>query len=248
MTVHSIAFEGANLHVETDGVLQEPALLLWPPGSSTLRVWDHLVEALVKRFFVIRIDVRGYGKSVVDNLDEDQFTFAQYARDAKHVLDELKVNQVHVWSQSWGTRAAIVFCAQYRERVRSAALYAANLDLPDVAQQRHGTREAAAAREAAGMDQGVARIGFSEHVNPAAAQLTASAIRKIQLRDIIDQLDMPLLIGTGSHDPNLVSSTVIADRLSNARLQTFELVGHNAILEHPTLALEAFLAFHAELT
>ena len=40
-----IAVDGATLYVEVDGPESNPALLLWPPGRCTLRVWDHLVAA-----------------------------------------------------------------------------------------------------------------------------------------------------------------------------------------------------------
>lgn len=241
-------FEGANLHVETDGDPSRPALLLWPPGSSTVRVWDHLIHELKERFHIVRIDIRGYGQSTVDDLSESQFTFDQYAQDARYVLDTLGMNDTHVWSQSWGTRAAIVFCARNKTFVKSAALYAANLDLPDVAAQRRGTEDAAHERDSLGINAALTPTGFNEHRDTQAAQLTASALRKIQLVDVIDELTMPVLIGTGSHDPNLASSRVIAARLDNAQLVEFEHVGHNAILEHPTLALNAFHAFHDSLS
>ena len=58
---------------------------------------------------------------------------------------------------------------------------------------------------------------------------------------------MPVLIGTGSHDPNLVSSRVIAATAPNAKLAVLRNVGHNGILEHPELALSTFLDFHDSL-
>lgn len=247
MTTQIIRFEGANLHVETDGDSSQPTLLLWPPGSSTVRVWDHLISLLAAQFHVVRIDIRGYGQSSVDDLREDQFNFEQYARDARFVLDTLGVRAANVWSQSWGTRAAVVFSARNNDFVRSAALYAANLDLPDVAAQRQGTKDAANKRRELGIDAATPSIGFNDHRDGDAAQLTASALRKFHLVDVIDELTMPVLIGTGTHDPNLKSSRVIAERLENARLVEFEHVGHNAILEHPTLALKTFLEFHETL-
>lgn len=244
MASHSYQHKGASLYVETDGSDSQPSLLLYGPGSSTVRVWDHLIEKLAQHFHTIRMDVRGYGRSTVANLNDDQFTLAQYAEDAIFVLDSLQVEKTHVWSQSWGTRAAIVMCGLNASRIESAALYAANLDLPDVTAQRQGTKDAAEARDAAGISSAPAPQGFQDHAMPEAAQLTASALRKIDLHKYVDRVVMPLLIGTGSHDPNLVSSRDIARRLPHARLVEFELVGHNAILEHPTLALSTFLDFH----
>lgn len=248
MTTHNISFERAQLHVEVDGSPDLPSLLLWSPGSCTLRVWDHLLDQLTERFQIVRIDVRGFGQSTVDELSEEQFNFDQYARDARHVLDSLGVQETHVWSQSWGTRPAIVFCARHQAMVKSAALYAANLGLPDVAQQRQGTKDAAEARRENSIQSTVPPTRFSDHANPQAQQLASAALRKFNLSDVIDDVTMPVLIGTGSFDPNLVSSKEIAERLPNATLREFEHVGHNAILEHPTLALDAFFEFHDSLS
>ena len=244
MPSHSFNYKGAKLYVEVDGNDVQPALLLYGPGSSNVRVWDHLINALTPHFHTVRIDVRGYGKSIVENLREDQFTLEQYAENASYVLATLGIDKTHIWSQSWGTRAAIVFCALNFDKVETAALYAANLGLPDVSAQRRGTKEAAEARRAASIDDSPTPDGFQVHEMPDAALLTATALRKINLQDFVDRLTMPLLIGTGSHDPNLVSSREIAQRLHHARLVEFELVGHNAILEHPALALSTFLGFH----
>ena len=35
-----IEVDGATLYVEVDGPESNPALLLWPPGRCTVRVWD----------------------------------------------------------------------------------------------------------------------------------------------------------------------------------------------------------------
>ena len=81
----------ATLHVELDGTNENPVLLLWPPGGSTVRVWDHLVPKLLDEFFVIRADIRGYGKSIPHTDAESQYTFEQYAKDASDVLDNLQI-------------------------------------------------------------------------------------------------------------------------------------------------------------
>ncbi|MBF67675.1 MAG: hypothetical protein CMQ29_08265 [Gammaproteobacteria bacterium] len=242
---------GARLYVETDGPDTAPALLLWPNGSSSLRVWDHLVVQITPRFHTIRIDIRGVGQSAAapgsHDADDPQFTFEQYAADARRVLDQLGIAACHVWSQSWGSRPAIVFCALNNERVMSAALYAANLDLPDVEAQRKGSKLAAARQQAAGIKVPSPPVGMKDHANPDTVGSAMLALRKFDLASVVDRLTMPLLIGTGSLDPNLVSSRVIAERAENAQLSVLEDVGHNGILERPDIALERFINFHDNL-
>ena len=239
--------DGVSLHVEADGTNTNAALLLWPPGSSTVRVWDHLISALTERFYVVRVDIRGYGKSVPDDHRDSQFTFEQYALDACAVLDFLEIRQCHVWSQSWGSRPAMFFCASYPSRVLSAALYAANTELPNVAAQRKGTREAEERRQKLGISSMTPSKRSWEHQDPEAAKLTATALRKFDLNTVVGKLTMPVLIGTGDHDPNLISSREIERQAPNAKLVVFKNVGHNAILEYPDLALKTFLNFQSEL-
>ena len=239
--------EGARLWVEVDGAEELPALLLWPNGSVALRVWDHMVPKLNHRFRTIRVDIRGVGQSVPAPTAEDddgQFHFDVYTRDACAVLDALGVDACHVWSQSWGSRPAIVFCARHANRVTSAALYAANLDLPDVPKQREGSRLAAERQQAAGIVVPPPPDRMREHANPDTVPRAMQALTRFDLASVVDQLTMPVLIGTGSLDPNLVSSRAIADRLPSATLSVLEDVGHNGILERPEVALERFLNFH----
>ena len=242
-----VEVDGATLYVEVDGPESNPALLLWPPGRCTVRVWDHLVPRLTERFRTVRIDIRGMGRSSPAADPETQYTFEQYAKDARDVLDHLGIDRCHVWSQSWGSRPAIVFCAFHPDRVISAALYAANTDQPDVPAQQEGSRRAAAQRREAGIESSPPPKGFNEHQHPEAVGKATQALRKFNLATVVDKLTMPVLIGTGSHDPNLVSSRVIAATAPNAKLSVLECVGHNGMLEHPELALQTFLEFHDAL-
>ena len=241
-----IESSGAQLHVEVEGAPGSPALMLWPPGSSSLRVWDHMVPRLTHRFRVLRFDIRGVGQSLPSSeAGEEQYTFEQYAADACRVLDSLGIDACHVWSQSWGSRPALAFAALHPERVLSAALYAANTGMPDVPTQREGTRAAAQIRREAGLDVPEPPPGRDAHRSPDTVPLAMAALRKFDLAAAVGKLTMPVLIGTGDHDPNLASSREIARTAPDARLVVLEHVGHNAILEHPQLALETFEAFHA---
>ena len=242
-----IEVDGATLHVEVDGPIGNPALVLWPPGRCTVRVWDHLVPRLTDRFRVVRIDIRGLGQSSPAADPDTQYTFEQYGRDASDVLDHLGIDRCHVWSQSWGSRPAMVFCAFHPERVISAALYAANTDQPDMLAQQEGTRLAAKMRREAGIRASRLPTGINEHRHPEAVAQAMGALRKFDLSTVVERLTMPVLIGTGSHDPNLVSSRVIAATAPNAKLVVLECVGHNGILEHPEFALATFLEFHDDL-
>ncbi len=244
MTAMNVTVTGASLYVEIEGTEALPALLLWQPGSCNLRVWDQLVPKLLSRFRVIRVDLRGLGGSSAAEEPDTQYTFEQYAEDACKVLDHVGVSTCHVWSQSWGSRPAMAFSALNPNRVVSAALYAANVDMPDVKAQREGSKLAADKRRAEGIRATPPPEGFQIHQSPDAAQEAMKAMRKFVLADVVGKLSMPILIATGEYDPNLTSSRAIAESAENIELVELKNVGHNSILEHPNLALETFLRFH----
>ena len=244
MTSMNVTVTGASLYVEIEGPEALPALLLWQPGSCNLRVWDQLVPKLLSRFRVIRVDLRGLGESSAAEDPDTQYTFEQYAEDACKVLDHVGVSTCHVWSQSWGSRPAMAFSALNPNRVVSAALYAANVDMPDVKAQREGSKLAADKRRAEGITATPPPEGFQIHQSPDAAQEAMKAMRKFVLADVVGKLSMPILIATGEYDPNLTSSRAIAESAENIELVELKNVGHNSILEHPNLALETFLRFH----
>ena len=244
MTAMNVTVTGASLYVEIEGPEALPALFLWQPGSCNLRVWDQLVPKLLSRFRVIRVDLRGLGESSAAEEPDTQYTFEQYAEDACKVLDHVGVSTCHVWSQSWGSRPAMAFSALNPNRVVSAALYAANVDMPDVKAQREGSKLAADKRRAEGITATPTPEGFQIHQSPDAAQEAMKAMRKFVLADVVGKLSMPILIATGEYDPNLTSSRAIAESAENIELVELKNVGHNSILEHPNLALETFLRFH----
>ena len=244
MTVMNVTVTGASLYVEIEGPEALPALLLWQPGSCKLRVWDQLVPKLLSRFRVIRVDLRGLGESSAAEDPDTQYTFEQYAEDACKVLDHVGVSTCHVWSQSWGSRPAMAFSALNPNRVVSAALYAANVDMPDVKAQREGSKLATDKRRAEGIRATPPPEGFQIHQSPDAAQEAMKAMRKFVLADVVGKLSMPILIATGEYDPNLTSSRAIAESAENIELVELKNVGHNSILEHPNLALETFLRVH----
>jgi 3-oxoadipate enol-lactonase len=242
-----IEVRGATLNVEVDGLETSPALLLWPPGSCALRVWDHIVARLADQFRIVRFDIRGLGDSTPASDPETQYTFEQYAEDACRVLDHFGIARCHVWAQSWGSRAAMVFCALNPERVMSAALFAANTGMPDTGAQQEGSKQAAQKQRAAGIQRSRPPEGWNVHQTPDAVLPAMLALRKFDLTTVVDKLTMPVLIATGDHDPNLTSSSEVAATAPDARLVVLENVGHVAILERPDLAIETFLTFQSSL-
>ena len=239
--------EGAQLNVEVDGSVGAPAVLFWNGAGCTLHMWDLVVPELVDHFRLIRFDVRGTGGSGPTADPVTQYTFEQYSDDANRILDAHAVDQCHIWSMAWGTRAAIAYCAMDPERVTSASLYDASIGRADVEAQRSGAQRARDLQAESGGDPFPMPRGWNSHLNPEEVSKALAAAAKFDLREAVSDLDMPVLIATGDHDPNLGSSREIVSMIPGARLIVFENVGHGSVLQRPDLAVETFLEFQRSL-
>lgn len=233
--------DGVSLNYETQGDPNLPAVLLWHGARCTLRQWDHVVPSLINKFHVVRFDVRGAGQS--SSGPDAGYTLQTYAEDACALLNQLHVDQCHVWSMAWGSRAAFAFCAFHPERVRRAALFDLSIGKADVSAQREGTRQARTKQKAAGYEPPPLPNGWNEHLDEAALEKSLSATGRINLGDLASKITMPTLVATGDHDPNLTSSRDAVQRLPDGRLTILQDVGHGSVLMQPELCTEVLLEF-----
>ena len=243
-----IGAAGSILNVEVDGPDNAPVVLLWNGAGCTLRMWDNVVFELDDQFKLVRFDVRGIGNSSETDDPLTQYTFEQYAADADLILDTLEIERCHIWSMAWGSRAALAYCSLNTLRVISAALYDASIGIADADAQKSGAKKALELQIAAGTDGFTRPTGWNVHQNPDAVPKALAAAGKFDLPAAVDRLTMPVLVATGDHDPNLISSRELATRLPNARLHVFENVGHGSVLQRPDLTTEVFLNFQNSLS
>ena len=80
----------------------------------------------------------------------------------------------------------------------------------------------------------------------AARQAMAATLRHPDLMPWVLRVKAPVLIATGEHDPNLVSSRRALAGFADARLEVLPLTGHGSVLQRPALACEVAMGFLAE--
>lgn len=238
---------GSTLNVEVSGPENTPVVLLWNGAGCTLHMWDVVVSKLEDRFRLIRFDVRGTGESTPTEDPASQYTFEQYGADANLILDTLQVLKCHVWSMAWGSRAALAYCSLNPARVISAALYDASIGAADPEAQKSGAKQAVALQIESGVGRFPRPEGWNVHQVPDTVPQALAAAAKFNLREAVPRLTMPVLVATGDHDPNLVSSRELVELAPNARLKIFKNVGHGSVLQRPDLTMDAFLGFQASI-
>ena len=97
-----------------------PAMVLLHGGTLNLRMFDPQVEALAENYQLIRMDLRGYGRSSTPA--ENPY---RHCDDVAVVLDYLGVDQAVVGGESFGGSVSIDFAFAHNDRLRGLILEAA---------------------------------------------------------------------------------------------------------------------------
>ena len=253
----------AELHYEVMGQ-GDPVLLVHGLGSS-LRDWEHQVEALARRHTVIAVDLRGHGASCKP---PGPYSIALFARDVATLLDALGVRPAHVCGISLGGMVAFQLAADFPERVRSLAIVNSGPAFPGrtlkgklaiwtrLAMIRWKGLPALGAMVAGKLfpkpEHEALRRTFVERfaANDSTAYVaTLRAISQFDVASRLGEISCPVLVMSGDRDYTPVSAKqAYLPLLADARLVVIEDSGHASPMDQPAKVNEALLKFWEEVT
>jgi pimeloyl-ACP methyl ester carboxylesterase len=148
---------GARIYYEVEG--RGAPLVLIHGWSLNLRMWDPQVRDLASAFQVIRLDLRGFGRS--SGAEDGTWD----PEDLRAVLDELGVKRCHLLGMSRGARTALTFAVAFPDRVSSLILHGSpppeGFGLPFTGPDRLPTAELQALARSQGLD--AARRAWAGH-------------------------------------------------------------------------------------
>jgi 3-oxoadipate enol-lactonase len=256
MTDLTIAGETFNVLIEGDET--NPVLVLSHSLGATLNMWDAQIPGLVKHFRVVRYDSRGHGGSVAG---EGPYSIQQLGRDALAILDALGIEKAHWLGLSKGGAVGQWLMINAPERIERAVLAntAAQFGTPEewnsrILTVKHGGMEATA-------DWLLGRW-FSDDfletqdalVEPIRQDLLATppegyaaacaALRDLDLREGLRQIEHPVLVIAGKDDPAAAKpqTDLLAATIPNAKLVTLN-TRHISNVEDPTGFTKAVVDF-----
>jgi 3-oxoadipate enol-lactonase len=194
---------------------QEPVLVFSNSLGTNFSMWDPQIAELQHRFRILRYDTRGHGQSSVTPAD---YTIEQLGRDVLGLLDSLGLDRVYFCGLSMGGMIGMWLAIHAPNRVH-------RLVLSNTA-ARIGTKEMWNARIATARNEGMKsvaaavierwftpefRASSAEKVGPAKRMLENSppegyaaccaAIRDMDQREAIAQINAPTLVIYGDRDP-----------------------------------------------
>jgi (E)-2-((N-methylformamido)methylene)succinate hydrolase len=233
-----------------DGGEKPPLMLIHGVGADGTS-WDQIAAALAPEFRVLRLDLRGHGRS---GHIEGTLSLDDLVRDIMDVLDACAVPTAHIVGFSLGGMIAQGIALQHPDRVRRLVLLSA------VASRTPEERERVRARLAILREQGIAAIagaaqerwftpGFIAHntylVQQRMGQLQknhapsyAAAYTVFSTSDLGDRLHAiraPTLIATGEHDvgSNTRMARFMHARIAGSRLEILPGLRHSILIEAP---------------
>lgn len=249
---------GIKINYQIDGAESAPALLLSNSLGTNLHMWDNQIEALAKRFRVVRYDTRGHGKTEAPSYP---YTFAMLGQDAIALMDALKLSKVRFCGLSMGGMIGMWLARHFPSRIEQLVLCntAAKFGIPDVWNQRIVTVRASGMKV---ITDSVIERWFTKqfresspgkiepivemlHTTPAEGYAgNCAAIRDVDQRWQIGDIEIPTLVIGGKHDPATpyAAAELIAKRIPNAKLVGLD-AAHLSNIEQPKAFAEALGGF-----
>jgi 3-oxoadipate enol-lactonase len=250
------------IHFTDSGGTGAAVLLVHAIGCDH-RMWDGLGTALSTRFRVIRMDVRGHGRSAVT---PGPYTLDQLADDARDLLDSLKIDKAHWVGLSMGGMIGQAFALRHPARLRKLVL--ANTtstygkqgpEMWEVRAKAVGEGGMAAVKELAmqryftddfraSSSDIVDRIGSGFlATDPQGYIACCNAIRDLDFSGDLQRIKAPTLVIAGEKDVGtpVAMSKAIADAIPGAKLAVIPGAAHLSAVENPEAfnkLVENFLA------
>ncbi len=226
--------------------------------------WDAQAAALVRHARVVRIDLRGLGKSSVPM---GPYLMELLASDVAGVLDALDITRATMVGHSLGGYVAFAFYRLFAERCTGLGIVCSRATADDAATA--ASREALATRAEAEGIAPVADAFVARHFAPsvaserpellvraramiaptdptgAAAMLRGMAAR-VASDDLFEEIEIPVRVIAGTQDAfvSLDLMRAIANGIRGAKLDVLD-CGHVPLWELPdatTASLEALVA------
>jgi (E)-2-((N-methylformamido)methylene)succinate hydrolase len=238
-----------------------PVTLVHGVGSN-LESWDAIAERLVRQYRVIRMDLRGHGKSSrIETCRLDDFL-----DDVTLVLDTLGIARTHLVGFSLGGMIAQAFVLAHPGRVEKLALISA------VAGRTPEERANVRSRARKVREEGIASVvaaaedrWFTQDFRTRHPEVVARRLEELKandhssysaaytvfaegdIGDRLHEIRHPTLIVTGEHDvgSNTRMARFMHEAIPGSTLHILPGLKHSVLLEAPAAIaglLESFLA------
>jgi 3-oxoadipate enol-lactonase len=239
-----------------------PVVLIHGVGADGAS-WDAIVPTLTSRFSVVRLDLRGHGRSgPVDG----PLALGDFARDVLDVLDAADAARAHVVGFSLGGMIAQLLALDDAARVDRLVLLSAVAGRTEQERARVRERLELLRTQGIGAISGAAQdrwftAGFIErhpelvrermeqlrHNHPASYAAAYTVFSTSDLGERLHAIRAPTLVATGEHDvgSNTRMARFMCDQIPGAKLRILPGLKHSVLVEAPEVIAAMLLEFFA---
>ena len=232
----------------TDAGAGDPALLFIHGWSSSARHWAPQARHFRRRHRVLRIDLRGHGRSPAPDLPVSGYSIPRHAEDLAVLLAELGLAGVVAVGHSSGGWVALELAARFPDLVRAVVVVDSGFDPPVPAEELEGhpilrhLRKGPFAEQIARSYRGMFR-DFSDpalrertaaeaaRTPPLASERTVRANLRTDRAALARAVCQPVLCVYASNTPR--SAREIRDLMPHAQFAQVVGAGHFLQLEVP---------------
>ena len=239
--------EGVRLHY-TDAGSGRPALLFVHGWSSNLRHWEPQARHFGRRHRVLRVDLRGHGRSPAPDLPVRGYAIARHAEDLAALLRRLRLRSVVAVGHSSGAWVSLALAGRFPELVCAVvavdsgfdpAVPAAELEAhPILRRFRRGAFAEQLARAYRGMFRDFSDPALRDRVvaeaaatAPIASERTVRANLRTNRVALVRRVRQPVLCVYASNSPR--SAEELRGVIPHAQFAQVVGAGHFLQLEVP---------------
>jgi 3-oxoadipate enol-lactonase len=203
------------LYYEFSGAEHLPVLVFSNGLGTNLHMWDGQVEAFSQCFRILRYDSRGHGQSGVT---PGPYTIEQLSWDVVRFLDVLHIERACFCGLSMGGMIGMFLGVNAPKRFHKLALCntSSKFGTADTWNTRIQTVQSGGMKAVAPIvldrwftpgfrsshpKETQAVLTMLESANPDGYVASCAAVRDMDLRDVLENIHVPCLVLTGSHDP-----------------------------------------------
>ncbi len=252
---------GITINYELDGPEDAPVLIFSNSLATSLAMWNGQVAGLKDRFRILRYDNRGHGSTPVT---EGPYTIGLLAQDLLGLMDVLGIEKASYCGLSKGgmigqwlgineshrlEKLVVSNTASYfpnKEMWRDRIDMATNDGIPAIAEASIGRWFTPGYLERADTKPTIDFVrAFILETNKDGYLSSSVAIRDMDFRDELKQIDVPTLVIIGEKDPATIPEygELIATSVPGAKTFVVPDAAHLSNIEQPDIYTRTLLDF-----
>ncbi|MFP3594049.1 alpha/beta fold hydrolase [Chryseobacterium sp. SIMBA_038] len=243
------------LHFEKKGNGKETLVLLhgFMENSS---IWSDMEPHLSENFSLLKIDLPGHGKSEIYG---EIHTIDFMADEVKKVLDDQKLEKVHLLGHSMGGYISLAFAEKYPETLKSLTLFFSTYFPDDEEKKEQRIKSYRIIKDAfshyaragipnlfnpnerdilEGKIETALRVALSTN-NLGALASVKGMVERTDKKHVLENLEAKILVIAGKHDNAVKTDKTIKNLPERTNLKSYILdCGHNGHWEKPAICAE----------